>query len=102
MDMKLLKFATLEKPDLIITDLDMPIMNGLEATTKLRQNPETSHIPIIPLSAISSQDLPENSEFDGYLRKPVNNVTHLFGEISTSLFKRKLVAIQTFPPLKRK
>ena len=80
-----LKVCKLEKPDMIITDLIIPIMNGLEATTKLRQNPEVSHIPIIPLSASGLQDLPENR--NEYVRKPVNNVTHLFDEISKVIQK---------------
>ena len=52
-----LKVCELEKPDLIITELVMPVMDGMDVSTKLRKNPETSDIPIIALSA----DLPETS-----------------------------------------
>ena len=81
-----LKVCELEKPDLMITDLIMPVMDGVEASTKLRENPETSHIPIIALSASTSQDLPESSEFDDYLMKPVN-ITQLLGKISQFIQK---------------
>ena len=46
-----LKACELKKPDLIITDIDMPVMDGIEATAKLKENPETSSIPIIVISA---------------------------------------------------
>lgn len=71
-----------EKPDVIITDLFMPIMNGFEVSTKLKENPETSHIPIIALSASSSQDFPEISQFDGYLMKPIN-IVQLLDKLSS-------------------
>lgn len=38
-------------PDLILMDLEMPIMNGYEATRIICQNPQTRHIPIIALTA---------------------------------------------------
>ena len=74
---------------------------GLDASTKLRENPETSHIPIIALSASTSQDLPESSEFDDYLMKPVN-IDPVTLVKYHNLFKRKLVAIQTFLPITRR
>ena len=37
-----LKACELKKPDLIITDIDMPVMDGIEAICKLKENPETS------------------------------------------------------------
>jgi CheY-like chemotaxis protein len=38
-------------PDIIVTDYQMPAMNGLELIEKLRQNAETAHIPVIMLTA---------------------------------------------------
>ena len=49
-----LKVCELEKPDLIITDLVMPVMDGMDVLTKLRKNPLTSDIPIIALSTAST------------------------------------------------
>ena len=43
--------ATIEKPDLILMDLEMPIVDGWEATRRLKNQPETRDIPIIALSA---------------------------------------------------
>jgi two-component system cell cycle response regulator DivK len=40
-----------EQPDIIIMDLDMPVVDGWEATRRLKSNPATRAIPIIALSA---------------------------------------------------
>ncbi|WP_071392912.1 hybrid sensor histidine kinase/response regulator [Bacillus tuaregi] len=72
-----LKICEYETPDLILTDLVMPVLDGAELTVKLRKNPRTAHIPIIAISA----DIPEDHVFDGYLMKPVT-ITQLFGHIS--------------------
>ena len=46
-----LDIAITEKPDLVITDYQMPVMNGLELIEQLRTNPETADTPIIMLTA---------------------------------------------------
>ena len=38
-------------PDIIVSDYQMPVMSGVEMVEKLRQNPETAHIPVIMLTA---------------------------------------------------
>ena len=43
--------AEAEQPDLILMDLDLPVVNGWEATRRLKQNQATKHIPIIALTA---------------------------------------------------
>lgn len=67
-----LKICLNKRPDLIITDLVMPVMDGFEVSAKLKALPHTKDIPIIALSASTSQGLPEDSLFDGYLLKPVH------------------------------
>jgi len=43
--------ATAELPDLIVMDLDLPVVDGWEATRRLKANPRTSAIPVIALTA---------------------------------------------------
>jgi DNA-binding response OmpR family regulator len=45
-----------QKPDLIILDITMPVMTGIEMLSKLKQNPELKHIPVIMLTAESGKD----------------------------------------------
>jgi len=43
--------AAAEKPDLILMDLRLPVVDGWEATRRIKAQPETRHIPIIALTA---------------------------------------------------
>src|SRR5262249_10138783 len=43
--------AIVERPDLILMDLDLPVVNGWEASRRLKGDPETHDIPIIALTA---------------------------------------------------
>ena len=43
--------AAAERPDIILMDLEMPVVDGWEATRRLKGNPQTSDIPIIARSA---------------------------------------------------
>ena len=43
--------ANAEKPDLILMDLSLPVMNGWDATKQLKADEATKHIPVIALSA---------------------------------------------------
>ena len=45
------ELAASERPDLILMDLEMPVIDGWEATRRLKSNPQTRDIPIIALSA---------------------------------------------------
>jgi CheY-like chemotaxis protein len=51
-----LDLAIKEKPDLIILDITMPVMTGIEMLGKLKQNPDLKHIPVIMLTAESGKD----------------------------------------------
>lgn len=43
--------ASKEMPDLILMDMSLPVMNGWEATEKVKSNPATKNIPVIALTA---------------------------------------------------
>jgi CheY-like chemotaxis protein len=45
------EMATSEKPDLILMDMSLPVMNGWEATRQIKANPDTAAIPVIALTA---------------------------------------------------
>jgi CheY-like chemotaxis protein len=62
-------------PDLILMDLSMPVMDGIEATRLLREIEDMCHIPIIAISANrkeQSQDAALAAGCNEYLTKPVN------------------------------
>jgi pilus assembly protein CpaE len=62
------------QPDLIILDIMMPDLSGLEVSRRLRANPKTAHVPILMLSA-KAGDIDKAAGFqagaDDYLAKPV-------------------------------
>jgi DNA-binding response OmpR family regulator len=70
-----LERAAAEKPDLILLDTNMPVMDGHEMLKHLRANAELKHIPVIMLTAISSaQDISAASSYGiaDYVTKPFN------------------------------
>jgi DNA-binding response OmpR family regulator len=70
-----LPIAVEKQPDLILLDIAMPNMNGMETCRQLRERPTTRHIRIIMLTAYDSRDRLEESIVagaDDFLGKPVN------------------------------
>ncbi|GAH42575.1 unnamed protein product, partial [marine sediment metagenome] len=70
-----LDMAMSERPDLIIMDIQLPKVNGLEVTRKLRETPAFSHTPIIAITAYAMKGDKERvieSGCDAYLSKPIN------------------------------
>jgi len=64
-------------PDLIFMDIQMPVMDGVEATRQIRQNPDCQEIPIVGLSAdafIQQQEKALGTGMNKYLTKPVDPV----------------------------
>jgi len=67
--------ATSQRPNLILMDQSLPIMNGYEVTTKLRQIEEFRTLPIIALTAHAMRGEKEKAlkaGCDGYIAKPIN------------------------------
>jgi PAS domain S-box-containing protein len=71
---EVLHLAKEERPDLILMDVQLPVMDGLETVHLIRQEPELSHIPVIALTALA---MPGDRErcleagMDDYISKPV-------------------------------
>ena len=68
------EIANHQKPDLIIMDIQMPVLDGLEAILQIRANPDLNHIPIIALTALAMNSDREKclqAGADEYLTKPV-------------------------------
>ena len=79
-------------PDIIISDVMMPVMDGHQMLQQLRKNVVTNHIPVILLSARSSQEernLSLSHGADAYLSKPFNEHELL------SVMKNQLVRLNT-------
>lgn len=62
------------KPDLLVTDLQMPYMNGFQLAQKVRENPETSDLPIIMLTGkgyeMSREEVTERFGITRVMNKP--------------------------------
>jgi two-component system cell cycle response regulator DivK len=67
--------ARAQKPDLVLMDIQLPGMNGIEALGVLRADPATASIPVIAVTAsVMQQDrnLITQAGFDAYIAKPIN------------------------------
>lgn len=67
------ELAETENPDLIIMDIMLPEMDGLEATSQIRNNPKTQFIPIIAATAMARSGDRETclrAGCEGYIAKP--------------------------------
>jgi CheY-like chemotaxis protein len=66
------RLARAEKPDLIILDLEMPEMNGIQACRILKADPQTQRTPIIVLTSMQMEDEARRAGAEHYLRKPID------------------------------
>jgi two-component system cell cycle response regulator DivK len=68
-------YAEAERPNLIFMDMELPDADGIKTTAILKQNPKTSHIPVVALTAWMSELWQEKAEKVGiatYLVKPIS------------------------------
>jgi two-component system cell cycle response regulator DivK len=67
--------AVSEPPDLVLMDLQLPGIDGIEALRRLRESPRTANIPVV---AVTAQAMKQDRErvlragFDGYVEKPIS------------------------------
>ena len=88
-----LRLARESIPDLVVSDVMMPVMDGLVFCKKLKSDPLTSHIPVVLLTARSSeQQQAEGLEHgaDAYLTKPFSAEVLLAHIASLLANRRKL------------
>lgn len=79
-----------EEPDLILMDVQLPGMSGLDATRLLKQDPATRHVPVIAVTALAMKGDEERiraAGCDGYLAKPLR-YQQLWESISALLARR--------------
>ncbi len=84
--------ACREKPDIVVTDYQMPLMTGLELIAKLRENEQTKDIPVVLLTARSFAVTPEQQEsleVSSCLSKPFSP-KELLKTIQDILYQRQL------------
>lgn len=75
------------QPDIVITDINLPDIDGYQVTDKLKKNAATAHIPIIAMTANVMKKDRENvieAGCDGYISKPID-VDDLPGQVENFL-----------------
>lgn len=82
-----LRIATIEKPDLILMDINLPGMDGVTAARVIKSNADGKNIPILALTASAMKGDEEKiiaQGFDGYIAKPVE-MKELLKKLSDNL-----------------
>lgn len=86
-----------DAPDLVVLDLMLPDMDGFEVCRSIKENPETSAIPVVMLTAKkSSRDLERGRQVgaDAYITKPFKSVKVL--EVIEGLINNRVAKGETF------
>jgi CheY-like chemotaxis protein len=72
---KAVEMAQTERPDIILMDLSLPIMDGIAATEKIRKSGGLDGVPIIAVTAHQETDFRTGAKaagFDAYVTKPID------------------------------
>ncbi len=83
--------AASERPDLILMDMSLPVLDGWEATRRIREKPETAAIPVIALTShamAGDREKAMGAGCDGYDTKPVD-FERLLAKIEALLKKQE-------------
>jgi len=100
-----IQLAKQHKPDLILMDMVLPGMHGLEATIRLKNDPETKDIPIFAVTAMSLPEFEQACYQDGicvFIKKPYDFkelLTHIEQYTGRKKAKRKILIINDDPAL---
>jgi CheY-like chemotaxis protein len=89
-----LPLARAEQPGLILMDVQLPGIDGVEALARLRSDPATAGIPVVALTALAMRDDRDRfiaAGFDGYIGKPLD-VRELPGQIAAVLARSRAEA----------
>lgn len=90
-----LKLAQLEQPDLILLDIALPQMSGLEVSRRLLGNAKTASIPVLYLTGLVPEAVRDTSgSVRGYIAKPFSP-TLLIERIETELYQARPSAMAT-------
>ena len=68
------EMATEVRPDMIIMDIEMPVMDGFEATWRIKADQRTAHIPVMFFTALGSEEnilQAKEAGCIGFLNKPI-------------------------------
>jgi len=78
------EMAKANLPDLVIMDVEMPIMTGIEATSKIRSDAVTTHIPVLIFTSLGDEKdirMAKEAGGSGFLNKPISKE-----ELRTTIF----------------
>ena len=64
--------ANHQKPDVVLLDLSLPGMSGVDVATELRRDPQRSRSVLVAITGHGADRLPSPSPFDGYFAKPLD------------------------------
>jgi len=92
--------ARLERPDLVLMDLSLPVLSGWEAAKEIKEHPDTASIPVVAVTAHAMHGDRERAlaaGCDGFIPKPIDEET--FEPLVRSYLRRPAVEESSLPEL---